>query len=116
MNIWTVVRTVLEKNPSIKAKDLIRKVREKTDLSRSTIYGDLFSYEQRGMIYREKGHYWLHKPGSVKRETPEQAEISPEAANALVYYRILEKELGCSSAGHIADILEDLTRKYRPRK
>jgi predicted transcriptional regulator len=66
MNIWTVVRTVLEKNPGIKAKELIKKVRGKTGLSRSTIYEHLNSLVLRGMIYREKGKYWLEKPSDEK--------------------------------------------------
>lgn len=66
MDIWTVVRTVLEKNPSIKAKELIAKVREKTDLSKSTIYDQLASLELQGKFYRDKGRYWLEKPRKIQ--------------------------------------------------
>lgn len=62
MDVWTVVRTVLEKSPGIKAKELIRKVREKTGLARSTIYDRMASFELQGKIYREKGRYYLEKP------------------------------------------------------
>lgn len=59
MDIWTATRTVLEKNPGIKAEYLIEKLRGKTGLSRSTIYEHLGSFELQGKVKREKGHYYL---------------------------------------------------------
>ncbi|MFB0501095.1 MAG: BlaI/MecI/CopY family transcriptional regulator [Candidatus Bathyarchaeia archaeon] len=64
MDFWTVVRTILEKNPGIKAKELIQKVWEKTSLTRSTIYCRLYRLVLRGKVYRgeqgrERGQYWL---------------------------------------------------------
>lgn len=61
-DLWTTVRTVLEKNPGLSAKYLIKQLRGKTGLSRSTIYEHLSSFELRGRIQREKGKYWLKKP------------------------------------------------------
>lgn len=61
MDIWKVVRTVLEKNPGLKGGQLWRKVRGKTGLSRSTIYYHLESFGMQGKIRREKGRYWLPK-------------------------------------------------------
>lgn len=69
MDISTVVRTVLEKNPGMKAKELIAKVREKTGLSRSVVYGHLGSFEVQGKIYREKGRYWLEKPQKIEEQS-----------------------------------------------
>lgn len=62
MDIETIIRTFLQKNPAIPAKFLIPKLREKTGLSRSTIYKHLDSLETRGLIYSEKGRYWSEKP------------------------------------------------------
>jgi hypothetical protein len=45
-----------------------------------------------------------------------QIEIGPEMANALFYYRLLEKEYGVKGAGGIADILEDLCTKFTIKK
>jgi DNA-binding transcriptional ArsR family regulator len=61
-NIETIIRTVLEENPAIKAKDLRKKLGDKTGLSRSTIYYHLSSLETRGGLYRDKGRYWIEKP------------------------------------------------------
>lgn len=62
MDIWTVTRTVLEKNPGVKAKYLIKELEGKTGLARSTIYEHLGSFDLRGKIQREKGHYFLAEP------------------------------------------------------
>lgn len=59
MDIWTVVRTILEKNPGINGGQLWRKVQEKTGLSRSTIYDHLYTFHNQDKIYRKKGRYWL---------------------------------------------------------
>lgn len=59
----------LEKNPGIKAKELITKVRDKTGLSRSTIYSHLESFDLQGKIHRERGRYWL--PGQKRAEALE---------------------------------------------
>jgi hypothetical protein len=66
LNIEIIIRTVLEKNPAIKAKDLLKKVGDKTGLSRSTIYDHLSSLDIRKEIFRNKGRYWIEKP---KKET-----------------------------------------------
>jgi hypothetical protein len=67
MDYWTVVRTILEKNPGIRAKELITKLRGRIGLSRSSIYEHLGSLELKGRIEREKGRYYLtgHKPLST---------------------------------------------------
>jgi len=57
MDIWVVVRTILEKNPGIRAKELIPKLRERTGLARSTIYSHLRTFDIRGKLCREKGYY-----------------------------------------------------------
>ena len=59
MDIWIVTRTVLEKNPGIRAKSLLEKVEKKTKRSRSTIYEHLNSFELKREIHREKGRYYL---------------------------------------------------------
>ena len=65
MDVWTVVRTILEENPGIKSSQLWRKVREKTGHSRSTIYVYFDSLIEQERILRDKGKYFL----------PEQYEI-----------------------------------------
>lgn len=60
-DIWTITRTIIEKNPGIKAKFLIQELREKTGLSRSTIYEHLTSFKLRKNISTEKGHYFPAK-------------------------------------------------------
>lgn len=72
MNVDSIIRTVLEKNPAIKAKDLVAKLRDKTGLSRSTVYAHFSSLEKRGKLYRYKGCYWIEKP---KRENEEVRSI-----------------------------------------
>ena len=62
MDVENIIRTVLEKNPGIKAKFLIPVLQKKTGLSRSTLYELLGSLEIRGQIFREKGRYWVEKP------------------------------------------------------
>lgn len=66
LNIETIIRTVLEKNPAIKANDLVKKVGGKTGLSRSTIYVHLGSLDNGKKIFRDNGRYWIEKP---KKET-----------------------------------------------
>jgi hypothetical protein len=65
MDIWTAIRTILEQNPGIKSGQLWRKVREKTGLSRSTLYVHFDSLAERKKICRDKGRYFL----------PEQFEV-----------------------------------------
>ena len=62
MDIWKVVRTVLEKIPGLRAKDLMSQLKNKSGLSRSTLYEHLGSLENQKKINREKGHYWLSEP------------------------------------------------------
>jgi len=45
---------------------------------------------------------------STKEKTSGKVEVGPEFANALFYYRLLEREYGVKAAGTIANILEDL--------
>lgn len=71
-DIWTAVRTVLEKNPGLRAKFLIRELREKTGLNRSNIYVHLSSFVDRGEIHRESGCYWLAKPCAVDEKSLER--------------------------------------------
>jgi hypothetical protein len=59
MNIWTAVRTVLEKNPGMRSKHLIEELEKKTGLSRSTIFEHLSSFDLKGEIHREIGRYYL---------------------------------------------------------
>ena len=65
MNIWTVVRKILEENPGIKGGQLWKKVGEKTGLSRSTLYVHFDSFIERENIFRDNGKYFL----------PEQFEV-----------------------------------------
>lgn len=62
LNIETIIRTVLEKNPAIKPKDLVKKVGDKTGLSRSTIYVHISSLVTRKEIFKDKGRYWIEEP------------------------------------------------------
>lgn len=64
LDFWTVVRTIIEKNPGIKSNELIQKVKKKTGKSRSTIYDHLSTFDNQDKIYREKGRYWIEKPSS----------------------------------------------------
>jgi len=41
---------------------------------------------------------------------------SPEMANALRYYRLLEKEYDCKVAGIIANVLEDVNAKIQRKE
>jgi len=59
MNIWTAVRTALEKNPGMRSKHLIEELEKKTGLSRSTIFEHLSSFEVKREICREIGRYYL---------------------------------------------------------
>jgi len=72
LDIWTVIRTILEKNPGIRARELIEKMREKTGLSRSTVYAHLYTFHNQGKVHRVKGRYWLsttENKGKGKRST-----------------------------------------------
>lgn len=80
MDIWTAVQTVLEKNPGIQAKYFISKLRDKTGLCRSVIYDHLGSFNRRGKIYREKGRYWLEKPGKLESENLATLDVLKLAA------------------------------------
>jgi len=68
MDIEKVIRTVLRISPGIRAKELVARVRAKTDLSRSTIYEHLTTLCRKGKIYREKGRYWLEKPEKLETD------------------------------------------------
>jgi hypothetical protein len=59
MDFWTVTRTVLEKNPGMKAKLLLMELEKRTELSRSTVYSHLESLVIKEEIFREKGRYYL---------------------------------------------------------
>jgi hypothetical protein len=62
MEIETAIRIVIEKSPGLKAKQLWKKVQDKTGNSRSTIYEHLYSLVLREEIFREKGRHYLKKP------------------------------------------------------
>ena len=85
IDLDSIIRTVLEKNPAIKAKDLLKKLRDKTGLARSTLYIHFSSLESRGKLYRARGFYWIEKP---KRENEEARSIF-----RLSEYKGLMKEL-----------------------
>ena len=55
LDVWTVVRTILEQNPGIKSGQLWRKVGEKTGYGRSALYERFDSFEEQGKIVRDKG-------------------------------------------------------------
>ena len=74
LNIWTVTRTILEKNPGIKSGQLWKKVGEKTGFGRSTIYDDFSSFELQGKLYREKGKCFLPE----QYEEYEKSKRSPK--------------------------------------
>lgn len=75
--ILDALRTILRKNPGVKAKFLIEKLRGRTGLSRSTLFEYFESFELRGQIYREKGRYWLKAPTEPGQQQP------PEALNII---------------------------------
>lgn len=76
MDIWTTVRTILEKNPGCRAKKLVAEVRERADLGRSTLYDHLGSWTLRKKCFREKGKYYLPKQWHRhKREIQQPFEI-----------------------------------------
>jgi hypothetical protein len=72
LDIEETIRTVLEKNPKIRAKFLVRKVMEKTGKSRSTIYEHLCSLVTRREIYSKKGFYYLEPPEGAERRAKEK--------------------------------------------
>jgi len=57
MSFEEAVRTILEKNPGLRAKYLIEELRQKTGLSRSTIYAQLRSLEIKNQINIDKCKY-----------------------------------------------------------
>ena len=83
MDFWTVLRTILEKNPGIAAKKLIEKLRGRLHLSRSTIYERLGSLDLQGKIEREKGRYYL------KGQKPLPSSILLERESALFHSVLL---------------------------
>ena len=68
MDIEMVTRTILEKNPGLKANRLLEKVSKKTGKGRSAIYEAWEHLENQCKIYREKGCYYLEKP--IIKEPP----------------------------------------------
>lgn len=62
MDKWTATRTILEKNPGIKRKELLPKVMKLTDKGKSVITDAFSRFEYRGKIFREKGRYYLEEP------------------------------------------------------
>lgn len=62
MDIETATRIILEKNPGIKSKELLPKVKKMTGKERSAICDKWTRLDRRGKIYREKGRYYLEKP------------------------------------------------------
>jgi len=62
MDKWTAIRTILEKNPGIKRKELLPKVMKLTGKGRSVITDAFSHFEYIGKIYREKGRYYLDEP------------------------------------------------------
>lgn len=67
MEIETATRTILKKNPAIKNKELLPKVKKMTGKGRTAITDEWASMELRGKLYREKGHYWLEKPSQPQK-------------------------------------------------
>lgn len=59
VDFWTVVRTILEKNPGCRAKKLVAEVRARADRCKSTLYPHLESWILQGKCFREKGKYYL---------------------------------------------------------
>ena len=82
MDVWTVTRTILEKSPGIKRKELLPLVMKKTGLGQSAICEHWTSLEVRGKIYREKGRYYLEAPSKAAR--PYTVVLSEEQRQSLV--------------------------------
>lgn len=59
IDVESVIQTIIEKNPSIRANELIKRLMKQTDLSHSTLYEHLGSMKIRGKLCREKGRYYL---------------------------------------------------------
>ena len=63
MDVWTATRIILEKNPGLKRKFLLPKVRKKTGLGHSAVHEEwrrLVDYQKK--LYRVKGCYYLKDP------------------------------------------------------
>ena len=69
MEIEAATRTILEKSPGLRAKDLLLKVKHWTGKSRSTIFQEWESLVLRGELYRKKGRYWNEKPREAQEKT-----------------------------------------------
>lgn len=69
MDIETATRTILDKNPGIKSKELLRQVKKLTGKGRSAIFEKWQSLYLQSKLYREKGRYWNKKPREPQRVT-----------------------------------------------
>jgi len=133
MDIDKSIRTVLKKSPGIQAKFLVKEMREKTGLSRSTIFEHLGSLKLRGKIYCEKGRYWLEKPKNnrgffnkiidsrerkteLKQLQKEKAEREQTAQRHAHMRALAELGSGFEIYKKLADIEDEEKKKHRVDK
>jgi len=69
MDYWAIVRSILEKTPKIKSKELRSKFRKKTHLSESTTYYHFAKFIDEGKLMQEKGWYWLPEGVGKRKHT-----------------------------------------------
>ena len=79
MDYEAIFRTILEKSPKVKAKDLISKTMQMTKRSRSTLYDHLSYFVLRERIIRQKGWYSLPKPTRTTLKHSKQLSLGFEA-------------------------------------
>ena len=101
VDIWTEFRTVLKKNPGIKAKYLLLKLRKRIDLSKSTIYYHLSSWELQKRYYRENAKYYL--PDDWRRYRNEIENKVNKTKRLPGKWEVLKEELGIVG-GYLLDL------------
>jgi hypothetical protein len=89
MDIETVIQTILEKSPGIKAKKLVDKVIGRTHDSRSTIYEHFSSLENQEIIERYKGQYWIK--GQKPISTSESFAVEQALSHSCLLIPALER-------------------------
>lgn len=95
MDIWTAVRTVLEKNPGVRSKHLIEELEKKTGLRRSTIFEHLSSFEVKLEIYREMGRYYLPDQWKAFSNSQSRKQYSFPIVPFEVTQRVYDKDNDC---------------------
>lgn len=110
MNIWTATRTILKGNPQgLRAKDLVKRIQDKTGRGRTMIYENLASFELRALIFREHGIYYLKKP----KEKKSKEDLGTVAA--IAHFRKRAEEDHITPYKYLVDEI-DRSRKQKTLK